>query len=68
MSAPFPTPRAAALALLNSDADLNRRTCQFLGTLCAPDEGLSERQERWLSDLLRKHSLPPLAGGAGSGS
>lgn len=54
----FTSHKAACLALLNSGADLNRKTGQFLGGSMF-DEALSEKQAKWLSDLLRKHELPP---------
>jgi hypothetical protein len=60
MSSPFATHRAACLALLNSGADLNRKTGQFLGGSMF-DEFLSEKQLKWLTDLLKKNGLPPLA-------
>jgi hypothetical protein len=56
--------KAAALSLLNHpEPTLNYKTGQFLGGIAFSDQPLSERQIRWLSDLLRKHGLPPLANG-----
>jgi len=65
MQRAFNDPRDAARALINHPASkLNTRSGQFCGGLMFSDEPLTERQERWLSDLLRKHDLPPLAKGA----
>jgi hypothetical protein len=66
MSAPFfRTPQAAALSLLTAGKDLNQKQGQFLGGLAfsAPDYTLSEKQNRWLRDLLRKNGMPTLEGG-----
>jgi hypothetical protein len=65
MSAPFPSVRAAALAVLNSDAPQSWKSGQFLGGICYMDGPLSERQAKWLADILRKARLPPLADGGG---
>lgn len=63
-NAPFPSPAAAARALLtHPDPKLNRRSGQFCGGLMFDGEPLTEKQERWLRDLLQKHGLPPLADG-----
>lgn len=52
------------MALLNhAEPSLNYKSGQFLGGIAFSDQPLSERQERWLSDLLRKHGLPPFADG-----
>lgn len=54
----------AAKALLNHSAPaLNYKSGQFLGGIMFADQPLSERQLRWLADLLRKHDLPALATG-----
>lgn len=56
--------KAAALSLLNHpEAKLNYKSAQFCGGIAFSDQPLTERQHRWLSDLLRKHGLPPLADG-----
>ncbi len=56
--------RDAARALINHpEPKLNTRSGQFCGGLIFSDEPLTEKQERWLSDLLRKHDLPPLTKG-----
>ena len=58
---PFTCPRSAALALLNSDEDFSRKTGGFLGQLCGePLLDLSEKQVKWLQDLLAKGGFPPL--------
>ena len=59
----FETVRAACLALLNSGAEFNHRTGQFLGGVAFQDVPLTEKQERWLSSLLEKGGLPPLGEG-----
>lgn len=66
MIAPFSTPAAAARALVDHPApSLSRRSGQFVGGLLfdRDPEPLTERQRRWLADLLRKHDLPDLANG-----
>lgn len=66
MSAPFHSPAAAARALVDHAAPmLSRRSGQFIGGLLfdRDPEPLTERQHRWLTDLLRKHGLPDLADG-----
>ncbi|WP_203309632.1 hypothetical protein [Sphingomonas beigongshangi] len=56
--------KIAALSLLNHpEPTLNYKSGQFLGGIAFSDQPLTERQERWLSDLLRKHGLPPLVSG-----
>jgi hypothetical protein len=63
----FASPKEAARAVLfHPTPMLNRRAGQFLGGTMFDDAPLSERQHRWLSDLLRKHDLPPLADGGGN--
>jgi hypothetical protein len=59
--APFPSHKEAALALLTSGADLRQKEGQFLGGIAFTDD-LSPKQENWLSGLLRRHNLPPIAG------
>ena len=63
MTAPFPTPRAAALALLNSDARLSRKAGSFAGQLCVDPTPMSPAQISWLATLLDRAGLPPLAEG-----
>ncbi len=59
-----PAIKAAALALLtHDDPKLTYKAGQFLGGLMFSDTPLTEKQERWFADLLRKHGLPPLADG-----
>lgn len=54
---------AAALALLNSGADLKEREGQFLGGIMfRPVDEMTDKQIRWLLILLARHGLPPLAG------
>lgn len=61
---PFPTPRDAALALLNNHhRNLNRRCGQFLGQIAVEDFDLSGKQADWLAKLLERADLPPLADG-----
>ena len=68
MSAPFSSQREAALALLTDHPEqLNRRCGQFLGQLAADATPLSEKQLRWLNQLLDRVGLPPLADGGRNG-
>jgi hypothetical protein len=62
MMAPFDTRKAACLALLNA-APLKSKEGSILGQVAFQDEPLSDRQAKWLVDLLRKHDLPNLAEG-----
>ena len=57
---PFTYHRAAALALLSACPDLPHKAAGFLGHVCVA-AGLSDKQRDWLSKLLAKHGLPPLA-------
>lgn len=55
--------KAAALALLMSGADLAEKEGQFCGGIMfRPADMMTDKQWRWLSILLRRHHLPPLAG------
>jgi hypothetical protein len=63
MSEPFATPRAAALALLSSNGPFTRKAGSFLGQLAVDPTPLSEKQLDWLSTLLARAELPPLADG-----
>jgi hypothetical protein len=63
MSAPFRSHQEAARALIVSGAELSRKSGQFVGGTIYDPEPPSERQARWLADLLRKAGLPPLAEG-----
>lgn len=59
----FPTHKAAALALLNSDAELREKEGQFLGGIMfRTAEDMTDKQLNWLSILLDRHGLAPLAG------
>jgi hypothetical protein len=53
----------AALALLNSGTRLSRKAGQFLGQIVADPTPMSEAQVGWLSKLLERAGLPPLAEG-----
>jgi hypothetical protein len=64
MSAPFNSPRAAALALLAGDGALTRKAGSFLGQLVVDPTPMSRAQADWLATLLERASLPPLEGGA----
>jgi hypothetical protein len=57
MSRPFTSARAAALALLNSDA---RRSGSFLGQCVVDPTPLSAAQMDWIQSLLERATLPPL--------
>lgn len=61
--APFPTHRAAALALLNGGFSLSRNAARFLGQIAVDPTPLSDLQADWLAKLLEKAGLPPLAAG-----
>ncbi len=63
MNAPFLSPRNAALALLNSEASLTRKSGSFLGQVVADPSPLTEAQRDWLVKLLDRAELPPLADG-----
>ena len=63
MSGPFPSHRTAALALLNSDTRLTRKAGSFLGQLACDQTPMSPAQASWISTLLEKAGLPPLADG-----
>lgn len=60
---PFPDHRAAALSLLNGTSRLSRKAGQFLGQLAVDPSPMSEAQADWLSKLLDRAGLPPLAEG-----
>lgn len=62
----FRTPRNAARALIDHPSpDLNRRSGSFLGQILFDRDGepLSDKQMKWMRDLLAKHGLPPLSDG-----
>ena len=59
---PFTSRKAACLALINA-APLKTKEGSFLGQIAFQEEPLTERQAKWLLDLLRKHDLPTLADG-----
>ncbi len=60
---PFPDHRQAALALLERNHRLNRKAGQFLGQLAVDISPMSERQADWLTKLLERAGLPPMAEG-----
>lgn len=60
---PFPTHKAAALALLNGPGRFSRKAGQFLGQLAVDPSPLSPAQSDWLAKLLERAELPPLAEG-----
>lgn len=57
---PFATPRAAALAVLTSDAKVSRRAGSFLGQCVVDPTPLTKPQLDWLQLILRRAGLPPL--------
>ncbi len=59
----FPDQRQAALGLLNGQYRLSRKAGQFLGQLAVDPTPMSEAQADWLSKLLDRNGLPPLAEG-----
>lgn len=60
---PYDNHRAAALALLTGASRLSRKAGQFLGQIAVDPTPLSDAQADWLSKLLEKAGLPPLAAG-----
>lgn len=65
VTAPYPTVRAAALAVLNDpDAKVNWFVGSFLGQCCCARRPLSEKQRDWLTLILERAGHPPLAGEA----
>ena len=60
---PFPDHRQAAIALLTGNHRLSRKAGQFLGQLAVDPSPISEAQADWLSKLLDRAALPPLAEG-----
>ncbi|MBL0022651.1 hypothetical protein [Sphingorhabdus sp.] len=62
MVKPFTDPRAAARALLAVES-LSEKEGQFCGGLVYRSAPLSDKQANWLSILLARHALPPLADG-----
>lgn len=54
----FAEQREAALAVLSSDARLNRNSGGFLGQLCACDTTLSPKQLDWFSKLCEAAGVP----------
>ncbi len=59
--APFHGHRAAALALLNLGGKLTRKAGSFLGQLAVDPTPMSDAQRDWLTTLLERNGLPPLA-------
>jgi hypothetical protein len=59
----FPSQRDAALALLNKGERLTRKAGSFLGQLAVDPTPMTEPQKSWLSTLLERADLPPLADG-----
>lgn len=55
--------RAAALALLNSDAKLTRKAGGFLGQIAVDASPLSPAQSDWLAKLLHRNGLLSVAEG-----
>lgn len=60
----FPNHRQAALELLCGNHRLTRKAGQFLGQLAVDPTSMSEAQSAWLSKLLDRSDLPPLAASA----
>lgn len=71
MSAPFTTPQAAAIALLNACSQgaiaLTRKAGSFLGQLVADDMPMTPAQSDWLDKLLEKAGLPSFIDGGARG-
>ena len=60
---PFTDQRSAALALLNAGGRLTRKAGSFLGQLAVDPTPMTEAQSDWLTTLLERAGLPPLAQG-----
>lgn len=68
MTAALPQPfaryqDAARALLMHSASKLSTRAGQFCGGLMFSAEPLTDKQLRWLTDLLQDHGLPALADG-----
>lgn len=55
--------RRAAMTLLTSGVELRPREGQFLGGIAFDANPLTDKQARWLSILLDKHSAAATQGG-----
>ncbi|WP_170207993.1 hypothetical protein [Sphingomonas glacialis] len=51
------------MAILTCGAALKRNEGQFLGGIAFDANPLSVKQSDWLAILLKRHNLPPVAGG-----
>ncbi|USU09994.1 hypothetical protein NF700_06980 [Sphingomonadaceae bacterium OTU29MARTA1] len=60
---PFDNQRGAALALLTAGTRLSRKAGSFLGQCVVDPTPLSPKQEDWLTTMLARAGLPPLANG-----
>ena len=58
---PFCNHRQAALELLSGNHRLSRKAGQFLGQLAVDLSPMSDAQAAWISKLLERNDLPPLA-------
>lgn len=63
----YPTPQAAALALLQSGTRMSRKAGSFCGQTVVDDTPLTPAQRDWLDTLLDRAGLPPIAGEVGRG-
>lgn len=61
----FSDHRQAALALLNGNHRLTRKSGGFLGQLAVDPSPLSEKQSHYLANLLKHANLPRMASGEG---
>jgi hypothetical protein len=61
---PFDDKRDAALALLNHGGRLTLKAGSFLGQIAVDPTPLTDAQRSWISTLLERADLPPLAEGA----
>lgn len=62
MGKPFPHHSAAALAILTRGERLTRKAGSFLGQLVVDPTPMTTAQAEWLSTLLDRAGLPPIAG------
>ena len=64
MSNAFENHRLAALALINSGADLREKEGNFLGGIAFRRDDMTDKQANWLRILLARHNLPQIIGEA----
>jgi hypothetical protein len=63
MANPFTSHQSAAMALITSGSALRSKEGQFLGGIAFDANPLTEKQANWLTILLDRYGLPPMADG-----